>query len=77
MHRTAGWLPPTPRGSNPTTSNLARTAGDTTLLACSAYCTPEPPGPPGLSTSEPMRRPGPAAGSSITGSEKRRQAGRA
>ena len=73
---TAGVLPPTPRGSNPTTSNRARTAADTTWRACSAYWIPDPPGPPGLITSDPIRRAGSLAGSLITGSENRRQPGR-
>ena len=73
---TAGIEPPTPRGSKPTTSNLARTAADTWLRASCAYWTPDPPGPPGLTTSEPILVPGPVAGSRITGSEKRRHAGR-
>src|SRR5690348_2134196 len=73
---TAGTEPPTPRGSKPATSNLARTAAETWLRACSAYWTPDPPGPPGLTTSDPIGVPGPVAASRITGSEKRRHAGR-
>jgi len=49
---------------------------ETWLRASWAYWTPDPPGPPGLTTSDPIRVPGPVAGSRITGSEKRRHAGR-
>src|ERR1039458_7421389 len=43
MQCTAGSLPPTPRGSNPTTSNRARTAAEVTLWACSPELMPAPP----------------------------------
>ena len=77
MQVNAGSLAATPRGSKPTMSNRASTADGNSLRAPSAYWTPEPPGPPGLTTSAPIRRDGPAAGSFITGSENRRQEGRA
>jgi len=67
----AGSLPATPRGSKPTMSNRASSVAGNTLLAASAYCTPEAPGPPGLITSGPTRWAGSVAGSLITGSEKR------
>jgi len=73
---TAGMLPATPRGSKPTTSNLARTADEIWVRAACAYWTPEPPGPPGLTTSEPIRARESVAGSRITGRENRRHAGR-
>ena len=44
MQCTAGWLPPTPRGSNPTTSNRVRTAADTALRACSRVLDARPAG---------------------------------
>src|SRR5690348_15742324 len=72
----AGIEPPTPRGSKPTTSNLARTAAEISLRAPIAYWTPEPPGPPGLTTSDPILVPGLAARSRLTGNEDRRHAGR-
>ena len=53
---------PMPRGSKPTMSYAARTAGEKTNDAYWAYSTPEPPGPPGLMTREPMRLPGSVAG---------------
>jgi hypothetical protein len=56
-------------------SNLARTAAENSLLAPSTYCTPEPPGPPGLVTSAPIRSDGSDAGSLITGRVNRRQPG--
>ena len=77
MQVSAGSLAATPRGSNPTMSNRASTAAGNSLRAPSAYSTPEPPGPPGLTTSAPIRRDGSAAASLITGSENRRPAGRA
>jgi hypothetical protein len=63
----AGWLAPAPRGSKPTMSNRASTAAGNSRRAPSAYCTPDPPGPPGLMTSAPTRCAGSAAGSLTTG----------
>ncbi len=77
MQVSAGSLAAVPRGSKPTMSNRASTAAGNSLRAPSAYCTPEPPGPPGLTTSAPTRWDGSLAGSLITGSENRRPPGRA
>lgn len=56
------WLRATPRGSNPTTSNRRRISSLNWPEAKMARSTPEPPGPPGLSTSEPIRAAGSVAG---------------
>ena len=77
MQDTAGSLPPTPRGSKPTMLNRASTADGNSPRAASAYCTPEPPGPPGLTTRSPTRWAGSVAGSLMTGREKRGPPGRA
>ena len=77
MQVSAGWLAATPRGSKPTMSNRASTAAGNSLRAPSAYWTPEPPGPPGLTTSAPIRWDSSPAASLTTGSEKRRPEGRA
>ena len=53
-HRT-GEDAPMPRGSNPTMSYAARTAGENAKSESWAYCTPDPPGPPGLMSREPIR----------------------
>lgn len=45
---------PTPRGSQPTTSNLRSSAGPRTNEAAAANWTPEAPGPPGLRKSVPI-----------------------
>ena len=77
MQRTAGRLPPTPRGSKPTMSNRFSTSWvNSPERAPSAYSTPDPPGPPGLITSAPTRLAGSAAGSLTTGSENLGPAGR-
>ena len=57
-----GVLRATPRGSNPTTSYCAITAGLMVPLAYCANSYPEPPGPPGLTTSDPSRFVGSFAG---------------
>ena len=54
MQRT-GLLVLTPRGSKPTRSNRLRIALGNWLAPSRTKSTPEPPGPPGLMTSEPMR----------------------
>ena len=77
MQASAGSLAATPRGSKPTMSNRASTAEGNSLRAPSAYCTPEPPGPPGLITRSPTRWAGSVAGSLMTGRENRRPPGRA
>ncbi len=55
-HRT-GELCPVPRGSKPTMSNRAFTPVETRPSRSGRASTPEAPGPPGLISSEPMRRP--------------------
>ena len=62
---------PTPRGSNPTTSKRASTSGVQIVCAAPSLTssTPEPPGPPGFTNSEPMRRAGSLAGRRISASE--------
>ena len=55
-HLIAGWLAPTPRGSNPIRSNRWASG---LLPICWAVSTavpvPDAPGPPGLISSEPIR----------------------
>ena len=59
-----GVLRPTPRGSKPTMSKRSRmAAGKIVVASCRTKSTPDPPGPPGLVTSEPMRRARSVAGS--------------
>ncbi len=70
-----GLLAPTPRGSKPTMSNESRMVWLKTFLADLAKSTPEAPGPPGFTSSEPMRLDGSAAGSLISLSEMRSPAG--
>jgi len=64
-----GWDCPTPRGSKPTTSYAPSTAGLNTRFTESMKATPEPPGPPGFVTSEPMRLSWSAAGRRFTARE--------
>jgi hypothetical protein len=60
----------TPRGSNPTMSNRARTSALNRIGAAkSTMSKPEPPGPPGLTNSDPIRRAGSLAGSRSTAIE--------
>ena len=54
MHST-GADSPTPRGSKPTTSNRFSTSVGRLSPSPTAASAPEPPGPPGLTTSEPIR----------------------
>ncbi|CAB4677807.1 unannotated protein [freshwater metagenome] len=54
-HRSAE-LPPTPRGSKPTMSYCAKISGLTIYSAANPYSTPDAPGPPGFTKSEPSRR---------------------
>ena len=54
MHST-GADRPTPRGSKPTTSKRRSTSVGSVSDSPTAASTPEPPGPPGLTTSEPIR----------------------
>ncbi len=62
MQRT-GLLEFTPRGSKPTRSKRFRSAlGKASALSWTSSI-PEPPGPPGLTMSEPMRSPCSVAGS--------------
>ena len=56
MQRT-GLLELTPRGSKPTRSNRSRMALRELLAPSRTKSTPEPPGPPGLTISEPIRAP--------------------
>ena len=49
-------LAPTPRGSNETRSNRSVSSGGITAATLVRNSMPDPPGPPGLNTSEPMRR---------------------
>ena len=60
MHST-GVERPTPRGSNPTTSNRCSTCSGSVSARPIAVSAPEPPGPPGLTTSEPIRPVWPAS----------------
>jgi hypothetical protein len=53
--QSTGVLAPTPRGSKPTMSKLSSSLSPNTELEFSTYCTPEPPGPPGLTSNEPTR----------------------
>ena len=65
MHRMAV-LEFTPRGSNPTMSKRLRSAGGKRLVAPSrTKSTPDPPGPPGLMNSDPIRVALSVAGSRI------------
>src|SRR5947207_5449172 len=48
---------PTPRGSNPTTSKRRNTSVGNCCDRYTARSTPEPPGPPGSTSSEPIRLP--------------------
>ena len=60
----------TPRGSNPTRSNRARTSSVKRKgPAKSVKSTPEPPGPPGFRNSEPIRAAGLVAGRRTSASE--------
>ena len=52
-----GALRATPRGSKPTMSTSSRTDRPTIVLASLAKSTPDPPGPPGLTTIEPLADP--------------------
>jgi hypothetical protein len=54
-----------PRGSKPTRSNRARTSSGKSPDANRTKSTPEPPGPPGFTNSEPIRRFSSAAGRRI------------
>ncbi len=54
MHST-GADSPTPRGSKPTTSNRFSTSVGRLSPSPIAASAPEAPGPPGLTTSEPIR----------------------
>ena len=56
-----GWLRATPRGSKPTRSNFSEISLLKYRLANSAKSTPDPPGPPGLSTIAPIRLAGSVA----------------
>ena len=52
----AGVLAPIPRGSNPTRSKRRATSVPSIRIAsCEEISTPDAPGPPGLTSSEPMR----------------------
>ena len=59
-----------PRGSKPTRSKRARTSSVyRNGPAPTTKSTPEPPGPPGLRNSEPIRRRGSVAGSRVSAIE--------
>src|SRR5205085_4568783 len=60
-------LAATPRGSKPTMSNRARRSDDRSMPPAT-NSRPEPPGPPGSTSSEPIRSPGRRAGSSLSDS---------
>src|SRR5262249_33997037 len=61
-----GALRATPRGLKRTMSNLARIFGDQKAVAAPrTKSTPEPPGPPGFTNSEPIRCAGSVGGSLI------------
>jgi hypothetical protein len=64
-----GVLRMTPRGSNPTMSKRPRSCSGKTCATPRTTSTPEPPGPPGLMNSEPMRCWGFPAGSRISARE--------
>ena len=66
LRQSIGADSPTPRGSKPTMSKDERTARPTMKSADLAYCTPDPPGPPGLTTSEPILLPALVAGALST-----------
>jgi hypothetical protein len=53
MHSTAVDRP-TPRGSNPTSWNSSRTPSGRVRASPMAASAPDPPGPPGLTSSEPV-----------------------
>ena len=54
----AGWLAPIPRGSNPTRSKrLSSPVLVAGLTSPAAATMPDAPGPPGLTTSDPIRAP--------------------
>ena len=57
LHHSAGAEFATPRGSNPTRSNLSRTDSGSVVTIETAALTPDSPGPPGLMTSEPILSP--------------------
>ena len=59
-------LAPTPRGSQPTKSKRWVAIASAGGGAVRTKSTPEPPGPPGLAKSEPIRRAGSAAGLRIS-----------
>ena len=64
-----GMLAPIPRGSNPTRSKRRATSVFFIRIASwEAISTPEAPGPPGLTNSDPMRWPGSLARSRETAS---------
>ena len=66
-HRTAGAEWPTPRGSKPTRSKLRLIGEPSSSEAIPAtMSTADPPGPPGLTSSDPMRCP--VAGTRMTAS---------
>ena len=69
MHST-GVESPTPRGSKPTTSKRRSTSSGSVSAWPIAASAPDPPGPPGLITSEPMRSvwPGCTARTRVSGS---------
>jgi hypothetical protein len=55
-HLMAGVELPTPRGSKPTMSKRCRMSSGSSRERYAASCTPDAPGPPGLTISEPIRR---------------------
>ena len=61
LHAT-GLLRPTPRGSNETMSKRSRTSGVSTDSSLGRSSMPDPPGPPGLMTRDPIRSAGASAG---------------
>jgi hypothetical protein len=54
LHHTAGVELATPRGSKPTRSNPSRSDDGSVGAIEAAASTPDSPGPPGLTTSEPI-----------------------
>ena len=57
LHHSAGLDAPTPRGSNPTRSKRSRTDCGMVPTRLTAASTPDSPGPPGLTNSEPILSP--------------------
>ena len=57
LRQFTGALSPVPRGSKPTMSKCSSNGSPNHVLPPAAYDVPAAPGPPGLTTSDPMRDP--------------------